>query len=498
MKSYSKNEILEKLKNIGDNQKEVKEYAKSLYYVDFGTSVFDRTSNGGYFLEKDEVKKEFDYDFNYCKENKYLYTDTTISNLKVNKDITKDLSGFLDEVEEKKHLVNLMRINNETVEKVTEINDLIESFNGAFKIEQDTKKIKATIYDLDKGTKDYEFSSREFDSELDRESIFFVKALTDFLNKNKEERVPFSKEFLKNLVRNNDKTVIYIDGENPENNSCEIIKNDEKIVLLGEEFDFGRMSFYKNYGNNIFNMEEKKIQKHLVKPYEMENTLDNLREELIYGSFNMKTIRDYAISSILNDDELIEKTNHFTENTKDLKYNLIERFEEIFSNLGDDFTEVFMKRHAGTMGLSVVKDKVAEVLEMGSIEDYSANLKEFTKEMYMSEVEMFDKKISKGNIENNFNEFQIEDSRVNPFKKIDKIYENIYKYITDEEKQKEIGKPSPKTFSTLAKKIGLEISPYSDKYEKLNKKFESTKDKEISKEENIDIEKETKKEIEFQ
>ena len=64
MKSYSKNEILEKLKNIGDNPKEVKKYAKSLYYVDFGTSVFDRTSNGGYFLEKNEVKKEFDYDFN--------------------------------------------------------------------------------------------------------------------------------------------------------------------------------------------------------------------------------------------------------------------------------------------------------------------------------------------------------------------------------------------------------------------------------------------------
>lgn len=229
----------------------------------------------------------------------------------------------------------------------------------------------------------------------------------------------------------------------------------------------------------------------------MENTLDNLREELIYGSFNMKTIRDYAISSILNDDELIEKTNHFTENTKDLKYNLIERFEEIFSNLGDDFTEVFMKRHAGIMGLSVVKDKVAEVLEMGSIEDYSANLKEFTKEMYMSEVEMFDKKISKGNIENNFNEFQIEDSRVNPFKKIDKIYENIYKYITDEEKQKEIGKPSSKTFSALAKKIGLEITPYSDKYEKLNKKFENTKEK-VFIQKNIEIDKEAKKEIEFQ
>ena len=112
----------------------------------------------------------------------------------------------------------------------------------------------------------------------------------------------------------------------------------------------------------------------------------------------------------------------------------------------------FRKRHAGTMGLSVIKDKVAEVLEMGSLEDYGENLKEFTKEMYMSEVEMFDKKISKGDIEKNFNEFQIEDSRINPFKKIDKIYENIYKYITDEEKQKEIGKASPKTFSILAKK----------------------------------------------
>ena len=96
-----------------------------------------------------------------------------------------------------------------------------------------------------------------------------------------------------------------------------------------------------------------------------------------------------------------------------------------------------------------------------------------------------------------FTEFQIEDSRVNPFKKIDKIYENIYKYITDEEKQKEIGKPSSKTFSALAKKIGLEITPYSDKYEKLNKKFENTKDKKTIKED-IDKEKETKKEIEFQ
>lgn len=85
-------------------------------------------------------------------------------------------------------------------------------------------------------------------------------------------------------------------------------------------------------------------------------------------------------------------------------------------------------------------------------------------------------------------------------KKVEKLYDDLYKYVTWEEVEEHLGKADNKRYSSIAKGIGLEVSPFSDKFDKLDKKFnkeniEKNVEKHINIEKSIEKEKENEKDF---
>lgn len=505
MKNHSKEEIVEKTKSFKNDFKKIKEYVNDLYYVNFGSnSSGKREEYGEYFVEKNDFKEEFEYNYKYTKENKELYKDTISYKVKVDCDF-KDIEKFLTEIEENKNHSSLgARLNNEIIGDSEKINNALKNFNGSFMITQNIDTVKSTVYDYDnpKGMENFEFPVEELNPTKTKgiECKSFLNTLESLLNKEQtdENKIKFSADMLKTLLNNNDKTVLYINSDNIKENSLTIRKDDKELVLSGEEINFGRLTNIKGYNNILFDIEQEKVQDYLVKPYEIEQSIDNLSRKMFYGSSGIKEIRDDIIRTIFNDDDLIEKTNHFTKNTENLKDIMRDKFEDVFEGLGEEFTEKYMERKAGLMGLNMKNHKIVEVLEMGSPDEYTKNLMELTKEMYMKEVEYFDKQISKGDIEKNFTELQRKDTNHNYVKILDKAYENIYKYLDDEKNKDTLGEPSKLSYHQLAKSVGLNVSPYSDKVDKLKEKFSGETTSEIKKNISNEFEKSTQKEKEME
>lgn len=134
---------------------------------------------------------------------------------------------------------------------------------------------------------------------------------------------------------------------------------------------------------------------------------------------------------------------------------------------------------------------------MGSPEEYLDNVQIFTRNSYEKEIENFNNKIDKGDVREVFDkkDFVLRDDNLS--KKVEKVYDDLYKYVTWEEVEKYLGKADNKRYSIIAKGIGLEVSPFSDKFDKLDKKF--NKEKNIEKEKHIEtsFEKEKDNEKDF-
>ena len=134
-------------------------------------------------------------------------------------------------------------------------------------------------------------------------------------------------------------------------------------------------------------------------------------------------------------------------------------------------------------------------------------MNEYVKSIYMVNVQEFGTKATAFSLNPNstditdeFSEEEILGSSNNNVKKLEKVYDDLYKYVTWEEVEEHLGKADNKRYSSIAKGIGLEVSPFSDKFDKLDKKFNKENiEKNVEKHINIEksIEKEKKNEKDF-
>lgn len=487
MKKLNKKDLMENFNKLKDNVVKAKEYAEDLIYVTKGF-VFggSRYSKEEYFINTSDLKQEMKEDFDFLhsfnekggNSSKYDNENTDIEYTKV-----LTTSSFYEDLKNgKEDLVDNLRKNDAYLEtkiheniekKINKINDMAKQLNGSFSLEYTPQKTTLIINDLDNGVKtvDNLDEFRKFlkgNVETEDNSI----KLSDFdLNFEKLTDNTFH-----NKASRNTSVKLYIDGKNIENNSLEIIRDDKKLSLKGEEVNLGEITQLKNYSIFIFDKEQDKIEDHLRMPHEIEIDLNRVKEKMLEKE-RFDNIKENIFSTILTDDNIKEQTDNFQKNTEDLKYRVMEIYEDIFTGLGTDFTNQFLVNNADNLGLTITDDnKIKEIIEIGGVEDYKKNLNEFVRDIYMEDVNDFGERMANfGNnfstkIEDKFSYAEIYGYSDNQIGKLEKIYEDVYKY------GKEKGFDDAKGFSMVAKNVGLEVNEFSDRYENIKKNDKSRTD----------------------
>lgn len=295
--------------------------------------------------------------------------------------------------------------------------------------------------------------------------------------------------------------ILNIDGNDKSQNSLHIEKDDKKLSLKGEEVELEKILTVTGYTKNLFEMKKDKVEDYIIKPFEIEQDKKNVQDQILWRISNFRDMSREIVSEMFNDDDLIKKTNNFTENKEILKEEFADRTKDIYEGFGKEFNEELIKRKAFSLDFNIKvhngEKKVKEIFEMGSPEEYLDNVQICAKNFYEKEIENFNDKIDKGDVREVFDkkDFVLRDDNLS--KKVEKLYDDLYKYVTWEEVEEHLGKADNKRYSSIAKGIGLEVSPFSDKFDKLEKKF--NKEKHIEKEKDIEtsFEKEKDNEKDF-
>lgn len=500
MEKLSKKDLMENFSKLKDNIEKAKEYAEDLIYVTKGFLFSgSRYVKEEYFINsfdlKQEMKEDFDFlhSFNEKGENSSKYdkenTDIEYSKVLTSSSFYEDLKNGKEDLVDnlKKNDAYLETKIHENIEKkINKINDISKQLNGSFSLEYTPEKITLIINDLDNGVKTV--------NNLD-EFIEFFKGNSGVENNYLTKLSDFDFNFEKltdhtfhDKANRNTSVKLYIDGKNSENNSLEIVRDDKKLSLKGEEVNLGEAMQLTNYSVFVFDKEQDKVEKHLRMPHEIEIDLNRVKEKILEKE-RFDNIKENIFSTILTDDSIKEQTDNFQKDTENLKYRVMEIYEDIFTGLGTDFTNQFLVNNADNLELTVTDDnKIKEIIEMGGVEDYEKNLNEFVREIYMEDVNDFGERMANfGNnfstkIEDKFSYAEIYGYSDNQIGKLEKIYEDVYKY------GKEKGFDDAKGFSLVSKNIGLEVNKFSDRYENIKKNDKSridnleTKKKEIVKE----------------
>lgn len=536
MKKFSKEDLIEKFNEMKDDVVKAKEFAEDLIYVTKGyvTEGLKREKEEYYINKKDlkeEMKEDIAYISDYNKRmaekkenNPYFNPNSPLNENRENTDIEynkvsiksnfyenlqKGNGEILDSLIKNDHYNNTV-LNEYVVEKIEKINETTKNLNGAFKIEYAPDKATGTI--LNNVGENY-IESFEF---RPVNNIEFMDKLSNLYNNGKSEldKIELSYENFGNLTdastydrgNRNSKLSLFIVGGKEEQNELTIISGDKKLQLKGDEINLGEMMSMRNATTFLFDKEEEKVEKHIKLAYEIENDVNKLKEDLLKQDFN--TIKTNIYSSVLSNLEIKEKTDNFQKDTNNLEIEVMERFEDVFTGLGQDFRNEFVEKSAEKFGLTLDENgKANEIMEMSV--PYDKGVNDFIRGKYMEEVHDFQERIlnfgsnMSTKIEDKFSSVEISGYSDNNIEKVEKAYEDLYEYSVRS------GANNPKLFSIAGKTAGLEIGELSGKFEKLDKKFNPeqkfnedkvVEEKEVeksSKEIEKEIEKTNEKEVDF-
>ena len=497
MKKYTNKEIIEevnKLENIIDK----KNYLKDLYLVDMynekfdkGSNKFVRTDEEMYFIKKEDLQEEVEKDLKF--ENKNENSIIKIKSLKVDFNMLNDINGNLENFKNVNTKTGIT-IDNDKIKKMEDFKKEISNFDGSFRIEKDRERllINTTEKNGDHWS-ELEMTSKTFNTikELSfKESPKVEESLRKFneflFGNSVDNKAHLYKQNILNLIEDNDCVTLNINGSNKSKNSLYIEKDDKELSLKGEEVELEKILTITGYTKNLFEMKQDK---------------KNVQDQILWRISNFRDMSREIVSEMFNDDNLIKKTNNFTENKEILKEEFADRTKDIYEGFGKEFDEDLIKRKAFSLDFNIKvhngEKKVKEIFEMGSPEEYLDNVQIFTRNSYEKEIENFNNKIDKGDVREVFDkkDFVLRDDNLS--KRVEKLYDDLYKYVTWEEVEEHLGKADNKRYSSIAKGIGLEVSPFSDKFDKLDKKF--NKEKNIEKEKHIEtsFEKEKDNEKDF-
>lgn len=547
MEKLSKEDLREKLFEFKENPIKAKEYIEDLIcvnkgYLYYGSINLDET----FFIHTKDFKEQLNKDISEMRriseENPLMEKDEDLYYEK-NKDIEYSkvqigASFYKDLKNESFQIINnlennssyKMRVNNSLVGKIDIINNSLEKIEGSFLLEYTPYLSSLYLTKKDENdefkTKTYNFMGNELQKEEPSYKEFYArkkykednkiayKELNDFLNsgsKSEEDVLNlrsgfnnFTDESIIDTENRFSKVELKIVPDLQEKNYIKIVKDDKELTVNGKDVNLGELIVLNNSGMFLFYKEQDKVKEHEKTLDEMTYEVRKIKRELAKESF--QSLKEDVFSLVLNDDNIREitsdfKNKNFIENKNLLENEVKEIYEDIFNGLGNDFTNNFLVNNAQNLGLTVNDDKkIKEFLEENP-ENYKETMNEYVKNIYMVSVQEFGAKATAFSLNPNskditdeFSKKEIVGSSNNNVKKLEKVYDDLYKYGKREvDKGKEFLNNSI-AYSRLAKMVNLEVDMFSTKFYELEIKNELKEEKKISdKTKNKDIEKEHSK-----
>lgn len=548
MEKLSKKDVREKLFEFKENPIRAKEYIEDLIcvnkgYLYYGNINLDET----FFIHIKDFKEQLNGDMSEMRriseENPLMEKDEDLYYEK-NKDIEYSkveigATFYKDLKNESSQIINnlkdsisyKMRVNNSLVSRIDKINNFLENIEGSFLLEY--TPYLSSLYLTKKNendefkTKTYNFMGNELQKEEPSYKEFYVRKkykednkiayeeLSAFLNSGSksEENVlslengfdNFTDESIIDRKNRFSKVELNIVPDLQEKNYIKIVKDDKELTVNGKDVNLGELITLDNSGMFLFYKEQDKVKEHEKTLDEMTYEVRKIKRELEKEDF--QSLKENVYSLVLNDDNIRKitgdfKNKNFIENKNLIENEVKEIYEDIFNGLGNDFTNNFLVNNAQNLGLTVNDDKkIKEFLEENP-ENYKETMNEYVKNIYMVSVQEFGAKATAFSLNPNstditdeFSEKEILGSSNNNVKKLEKVYDDLYKFGKREvEKGKEFLNNSV-AYSRLAKMVNLEVDMFSTKFYDLEIKNELKEEKELSyKAKEKDIEKEKTKE----
>lgn len=542
MEKLSKKDLREKLFEFKENPIKAKEYIEDLIcvnkgYLYYGSINLDET----FFIHTKDFKEQLNEDISEMRriseENPLMEEDEDLYYEK-NKDIEYSkvqigASFYKDLKNESSQIINnlkddssyKMRVNNTLVRKIDKINNSLENIEGSFLLEY--TPYLSSLYLTKKNendefkTKTYNFMGNELQKEEPSYKEFYARKkykendkiayeeLNAFLNsgsKSKEDFLnlesgfnSFTDESIIDTKNRFSKVELKIVPDLQEKNYIKIVNDDKELTVNGKDVNLGELMVLNNSGMFLFYKEQDKVKEHEKTLDEMTYEVRKIKRELEKEDF--QSLKENVYSLVLNDDNIREiigdfKNKNFIENKNLLENEVKEIYEDIFNGLGNDFTNNFLVNNAQNLGLTVNDDKKIKEFLGENSEDYKETMNEYVKSIYMVNVQEFGTKATAFSLNPNstditdeFSEEEILGSSNNNVKKLEKVYDDLYKYGKREvEKGKEFLNNSI-GYSRLAKIVKLEVDMFSTKFYELEKKNELKEERKLSYKEK-DIEKE--------
>ena len=386
-----------------------------------------------------------------------------------------------------------------SVEKMDKLDKVSEKVNGSFgiKYSRQTDKISVLIHDYDEKNIFVEEFNPQYECE---ERTEFNERMAKFFNNQLEsgEEKFTPKDFdkvLENIVgateedrKANINTRLHIDNIK---GTKEFLtkRGDEKLLI--NDFNVGQAMALDNSAVMMLELNKDKVVTRENTKQDIKFDVRELEKEISNKSFN--DIKNIVFASILNDKEIIEKTENFQKNVSNIGDVVEEKFNKVFDDLGLGFKNNFLINNAEELNLTVSKperyfsstDKFGKEYFLQLIdefdseyESYEENVDFFLKNLCKEEAKDFEERVLcfgnnfSTNIEDKFTKEEF-NADYKLLDKIDKVFEDTFEYA----KNKNIDIKNEKELKALTDEVGLNLS--DKRYEELvkNEDKEKTEDK---------------------
>ena len=469
-----------------------------------------------YLRERADVKKEVENGINEIREKKENAKIEKMPEANINlsvfqigftpeqlKEFEETLKSknkeFNEEFFENVNVKKIVEVDSLSVEKMDKLEKVSEKVNGSFgiKYSRDTDEITVLIHDYD----EKKIFIEEFNSQYEcEERTEFTERMAKFFNKQLEsgEEKFTPKDFdkvLENIAgateedrKANINTRLHIDNIK---GTKEFLtkRGDEKLLI--NDFNVGQAMALDNSAVMMLELNKDKVVARENTKQDIKFDIRELGKEIINKSFN--DIKNIVFASVLNDKEIIEKTENFQKNVSNIGDVVEEKFNKVFDDFGLGFKNIFFINNAEELNLTVSKperyffstDKFGKEYFLQLIdefdseyESYEENVDFFLKNLCKEEAKDFEERVLcfgnnfSTNIEDKFTKEEFNaDYKV--LDKIDKVFEDTFEYA----KNKNIDIKNEKELKALTDEVGLNLS--DKRYEELvkDKDKEKTEDK---------------------
>ena len=469
-----------------------------------------------YLRERADVKKEVENGINEIREKKENAKIEKMPEVNINlsvfqigftpeqlKEFEETLKSknkeFNEEFFENVNVKKIVEVDSLSVEKMDKLEKVSEKVNGSFgiKYSRDTDEITVLIHDYD----EKKIFIEEFNSQYEcEERTEFTERMAKFFNKQLEsgEEKFTPKDFdkvLENIAgateedrKANINTRLHIDNIK---GTKEFLtkRGDEKLLI--NDFNVGQAMALDNSAVMMLELNKDKVVARENTKQDIKFDIRELEKEISNKSFN--DIKNIVFASILNDKEIIEKTENFQKDVSNIGDVVEEKFNKVFDDLGLGFKNNFLINNAEELNLTVSKperyfsstDKFGKEYFLQLIdefdseyESYEENVDFFLKNLCKEEAKVFEERVLcfgnnfSTNIEDKFTKEEFNaDYKV--LDKIDKVFEDTFEYA----KNKNIDIKNEKELKALTDEVGLNLS--DKRYEELikDKDKEKTEDK---------------------